>query len=73
MGIAKIVLAIVLSFTFTFSLWKLILFANEKYFNELDAVSDWLDDSGLGHYRDLFRNLGEFSGFLLAQHVLTHP
>lgn len=62
--IAKIVLALVLSFTFTLSLWKLIIFANDKYFNEWDAVGSWLEENDLGQYRDLFRDLGEFRVYL---------
>lgn len=62
--IAKIVLALVLSFTFTLSLWKLIIFANDKYFNEWDAVGSWLEENDLGQYRDLFRDLGEFRAYL---------
>lgn len=58
--IAKLFLAIVLSFTFTFSLWKLIIFANDKYFTESDAVGNWLDENSLGQYRNLFRDLGEY-------------
>lgn len=58
--IAKIVLALVLSFTFTFSLWKIIICFHEKYFdNEVEAVERFLDDNQLGQYKLLFRELGK--------------
>lgn len=58
--LAKIVLAIALSFTFTFSLWKLIISVHDKYVDELEAVSNWLDESNLAQYKSLFRDLGKF-------------
>lgn len=58
--IAKIVLAIALSFTFTFSLWKIIISVHDKYFNEFDDVNTWLDENSFGQYRQIFRDLGEF-------------
>lgn len=57
--LAKIVLAIALSFTFTFSLWKLIISVHDKYIDELEAVSNWLEENNLAQYKSLFRNLGE--------------
>lgn len=61
MRLAKIVLAVALSFTFTFSLWKLIISVHDKYVDELEAVGNWLDENNLAQYKTLFRNLGEFS------------
>lgn len=59
--IGKIVLAIVLSFTFTFSLWKLIIFIHTKYFDDFNShtVDNWLEQNELGAYKKLFRDLGE--------------
>jgi hypothetical protein len=59
MRITKIILAIALSFTFTFSLWKIIICVHEKYFNEADAVNTWLEVNSLGSYKDLFRESGK--------------
>lgn len=57
--IAKIFLAVVLSFTFTFSLWKIIICFHEKYINEVDEVNFWLEDNDLGQYKTLFGELGK--------------
>lgn len=59
---SKIVLAIILSFTFTISLWKIIFLVHERYFDEFNAnaVDSWLDENDLGDYKQLFRNMGEF-------------
>ena len=59
--IGKIVLAIVLSFTFTFSLWKLIICIHTKYFDDFNSntVDNWLEENELGAYKKLFRDLGE--------------
>lgn len=57
--IAKIILAITLSFCFTFSLWKIIICVHERYFSDLEAVDNWLDESSLGQYKVLFRDFGE--------------
>lgn len=59
--IGKIVLAIVLSFTFTFSLWKLIICIHTKYFDDFNShtVDNWLEENELGTYKKLFRDLGE--------------
>lgn len=58
--IAKIFLAIALSFTFTFSLWKIIISVHHKYFNEVDDVNTWLEENNFLQYRQIFRDLGEF-------------
>lgn len=58
--VAKIVLAVALSFTFTFSLWKIIICVHDKYVDELEAVSTWLDENDLGQYRSLFQESGKF-------------
>jgi hypothetical protein len=65
MRIAKIFLAIALSFTFTFSLWKIIICVHEKYINEVDSVNAWLEEIGAGQYKALFRDQGE-----LIPHVI---
>lgn len=57
--IAKIFLAILLSFTFTFSLWKIIICFHEKYISEIDEVNFWLEDNDLGQYKALFGELGK--------------
>lgn len=61
--VAKIVLAIVLSFTFTFSLWKIIICIHERYFDSVNAVDNWLDENGLSNYKQLYRDLGELTYF----------
>jgi hypothetical protein len=61
MRIAKIVLAITLSFCFSFSLWKIIICVHDRYFSDLEAVDNWLVDNDLGQYRELFRRAGEFA------------
>lgn len=63
--IGKIVLAIILSFTFTISLWKIIICVHERYFDEfnINAVDNWLDENGLGDYKQLFRDMGEYIEF----------
>lgn len=59
--VGKIVLAIFLSLTFTISLWKLIICAHEKLFDEFNgyAVDEWLEENNLGEYKELFRSMGE--------------
>lgn len=57
--IAKIFLAIALSFTFTISLWKIIICFHEKYFSEVAEVNFWLDENDLGQYKSLFGELGK--------------
>lgn len=57
--IAKIFLAIALSFSFTFSLWKIVMCAHDKYFHEIESVNNWLDQNNLGQYKTLFREIGE--------------
>lgn len=59
--IGKIVLAIALSFTFTLSLWKLIICIHTNYFDDfnLHTVDNWLEQNDLGAYKKLFRDLGE--------------
>jgi hypothetical protein len=59
--VAKIVLAIALSFTFTISLWKIIICVHESYFDEfnINAVDNWLEENDLGDYKQLFRDMGE--------------
>lgn len=69
MRVAKIFLAIALSFTFTLSLWKIIICAHEKYFNEFDAVDNWLDENSLGLYKGLFRELGKLA---VLRHSTCH-
>ena len=61
----KIILAIILSFTFTISLWKITFAVHEKYFNELNMndVDSWLEENDLGSYKQLFRDFGEFVKF----------
>lgn len=66
--ITKIVLAVALSFTFTFSLWKIIICFHEKYFNEVDAVNSWLEESGLGSYKALFRDVGKSRVVYYSRH-----
>lgn len=62
--ISKIILAIILSLTFTISLWKIIICVHTKYFDDFDlngdSVDTWLIQNELGAYRELFRNMGEF-------------
>lgn len=57
----KIILALILSFTFTISLWKIIICVHEKYFDDfnINAVDNWLDENDLGDYKQLFRDKGE--------------
>lgn len=59
MRIAKIVLAITLSFSFTFSLWKIIICVHDRFFSDLEAVDNWLEENSLGQYKVLFRDFGE--------------
>lgn len=66
--IAKIFLAVVLSFTFTFSLWKIIICFHQKYFSEVAEVNFWLEDNGLGQYKTLFGELGK----QIASHQSKH-
>lgn len=61
MRIAKIILAITLSFCFTFSLWKIVICVHDRYFSDLEAVDNWLDENFMGQYKELFRRAGEFS------------
>lgn len=59
--VGKIVLAIILSLTFTVSLWKLIICAHDKLFDEFNgyAVDEWLEENDLGEYKQLFKNMGK--------------
>lgn len=71
--VAKIVLAVALSFTFTFSLWKIIICVHDKYVDELEAVGLWLEENDLGQYRSLFQESGELSlipSDLTRSHIL---
>jgi hypothetical protein len=65
--IGKILLAILLSLTFTISLWKIILCVHTSYFDErnLHAVDNWLDANELGAYKKLFKDMGEYLALLL--------
>lgn len=58
--IGKIILAIALGCSFSFSLWKLIICMHERYFTDLEAVDNWLEQNGLEQYRNVFRDLGEY-------------
>lgn len=58
--IGKIILAIALGCSFSFSLWKLIICMHDRYFTDLEAVDNWLEQNGLEQYRKVFRDLGEF-------------
>lgn len=59
--VGKIVLAIILSFTFTISLWKVTICIHERFFDEFNAISvdNWLEENDLGDYKQLFRDMGE--------------
>jgi hypothetical protein len=63
----KIVVAIFLSFLFTISLCKIVLVVH-NFFTETRGnfatservyINDWLDDNGLGDYKELFREKGK--------------
>lgn len=60
--IAKVSLAVVLSLMFTISLWKITYFLHNIYFNE--SVEHWLNENGLGKYKELFRESGKFNSHL---------
>lgn len=60
----KLVLAIILSLTLTFSLVKSVLYIwNEFGFIQSD-VDVWLTQNDLGNYKEIFRTKGKFQKFL---------
>lgn len=57
----KLVLAIILSLTLTFSLVKSVLYIwNEFGFIQSD-VDIWLAQNDLGNYKEIFRTKGKFN------------
>lgn len=60
----KLVLAIILSLTLTFSLVKSVLYIwNEFGFIQSD-VDLWLTQNDLGNYKEIFRTKGKFRKFV---------
>lgn len=58
--IGKIILAIALGCSFSFSLWKLIICLHERHFTDLEAVDNWLEENRLESLKKVFRDHGEF-------------
>lgn len=64
--IGKIILAIALGCSFSFSLWKLIFCLHERYFTDLEAVDTWLEENRLESLKKVFRDHGKCSTMLLC-------
>lgn len=61
-----ILIAITLSFMFTASMSQLVIAIWRELFNfelnsatQWEQIDNWLDESELGHYKQLFRERGE--------------
>lgn len=56
----KLVLAIILSLTLTFSLMKSVLYIWNEFGYIQSDVDIWLSQNGLGQYKEVFRTKGEY-------------
>lgn len=72
-----IIIAITLSFMFTASMSKLVLCLWRELFNyelssanQWEQIDGWLDESELGHYKQLFREKGEYLLFYIIVFAL---